>query len=183
VVAAARLVAALDRLNGSREGVIVNVGRIAGGGPLNVVPDLAIVGLNVRCDAAEDQAALEREIAAIVAGEHRDGLEVELHGRFTAPPKPLDEPTRDLLQAIADCGEDLGMKISWRATGGVSDGNRLAAAGVTTVDTLGPCGGDIHSPGEYLILDSLVERARLAALVLLRLATGDIARPRPQRLE
>src|SRR5262249_3298475 len=123
-----RLVAALDRLNGSREGVIVNVGRIAGGGPLNVVPDLAIVGLNICCDAAEDQAALEREIAAIVASEHRDGLEVELHGRFTAPPEPPDEPTSALLQAIAECGGDLGMSISWRATGGVSDGNRLAAA-------------------------------------------------------
>jgi glutamate carboxypeptidase len=182
VVAAARLVTALDRLNCAREGVIVNVGRIAGGGALNVVPDLAIVGLNVRCDGAEDQAALEHEIAAIVAGERGDGLEVELHGRFTAPPKPLDDPTRALLQAIAECGGELGMKISWRATGGVSDGNRLAAAGVTTVDTLGPCGGDIHSPGEYLILDSLVERARLATLVLLRLAAGDIAYPRPQRL-
>jgi glutamate carboxypeptidase len=182
VVAAARLVAAFDRLNGAREGVIVNVGRIAGGGALNVVPDLAIVALNVRCDGAEDQAALEREIASIVAGEHRDGLEVELHGRFTAPPKPLDEPTTALLQAIAECGGELGVKISWRATGGVSDGNRLAAAGVTTVDTLGPCGGDIHSPGEYLILDSLVERARLATLVLLRLAAGDIACPHRQRL-
>ncbi len=182
VMAAARLAASLDRLNGSREGVIVNVGRISGGGPLNVVPDLAFVRLNVRCDGAEDEAALESEISAIVAGEHRDGLEVDLHGRFTAPPKPLDEPTRALLQAIADCGGDLGMKISWRATGGVSDGNRLAAAGVTTVDTLGPCGGEIHSPGEFVVLDSLVERARLASLVLLRLAAGDIPCPRPQRL-
>ncbi|MET0154047.1 MAG: hydrolase [Candidatus Binatia bacterium] len=181
VAAAARLAVALDRLNGSRRGAIVNVGKISGGGALNVVPDLAIAGFNVRCDGADDQVELEREIAAIVAAERDYGLEVELHGHFSAPPKPLDEPTSGLLRAIAACGRDLGIEITWRATGGVSDGNRLAAAGVTTVDTLGPCGGEIHSPGEYLMLDSLVERARLVALVLLRLAAGDIACPSPRR--
>ena len=34
-------------------------------------------------------------------------------------------------------------------------------------------GGAIHSEEEYLIVDSLVERARLSALAILRLAGGE----------
>jgi glutamate carboxypeptidase len=45
------------------------------------------------------------------------------------------------------------------------------------VDTLGVRGGAIHSPDEYLITDSLVERAQLSALLLMRLAAGEIAAP------
>ena len=50
------------------------------------------------------------------------------------------------------------------------DGNNIAACGVPVVDTMGVRGGAIHSSDEFLIVDSLPERARLSALVLLRLA-------------
>jgi glutamate carboxypeptidase len=52
----------------------------------------------------------------------------------------------------------------------VCDGNNIAACGVPVVDTMGARGGAIHSENEFLIVDSLAERARLSALVLLRLA-------------
>ena len=71
------------------------------------------------------------------------------------------------------------MTLSWRSSGGASDGNKLAAAGLPVVDTMGPRGGNLHSPQEYLLLDSLAERAKLAALVLIRLAEGQITRPAP----
>ena len=35
----------------------------------------------------------------------------------------------------------------------------------------------MHSPTEFLLLDSLTERARLAALLLMRLASGEIRWP------
>jgi len=38
------------------------------------------------------------------------------------------------------------------------------------VDTLGVRGGSIHSSDEYLIPESLVERAKLSALILLSYA-------------
>jgi glutamate carboxypeptidase len=52
----------------------------------------------------------------------------------------------------------------------VCDGNNLAATGLAVVDTMGPRGGAIHSSDEFLCADSLEERAKLAALVLLRVA-------------
>lgn len=37
-----RLAAALDALNGLREGTTINIGHITGGGPVNIVPELAV---------------------------------------------------------------------------------------------------------------------------------------------
>ena len=58
--------------------------------------------------------------------------------------------------------------------GGASDGNKLAAAGLPVVDSLGPVGGNLHSDQEFVKLSSLVDRAKLTALVLLKLAQGQI---------
>jgi glutamate carboxypeptidase len=51
----------------------------------------------------------------------------------------------------------------------VCDGNNIAACGVPVVDTMGPRGGAIHSPDEFLIPDSLPERAALSAVTILRI--------------
>ncbi|HET9428499.1 MAG TPA: hypothetical protein VFO69_09095, partial [Allosphingosinicella sp.] len=60
-----------------------------------------------------------------------------------------------------------------RASGGVCDGNNIAACGVPVVDTMGVRGGAIHSDQEFLIVESLVERAQLSAVTILRLAQGE----------
>lgn len=179
VTAMAELVTALSALSGARPGLTVNVANVRGGGPSNIVPDLAIVRFNVRLWQREDQAYIEDEIARLVrrCGE-RDGITAALHGGFTAPPKPLDDATERLLEAIGRCGSDLGMSLRWRESGGVCDGNRLAAAGLPTVDTLGVVGGAIHSSDEYVLLDSITQRAKLTALLLLRFAAGRIDWPK-----
>jgi glutamate carboxypeptidase len=178
VVAAAELAVALHALNGATPGVTVNVGRLEGGGPANVVPELAVCRLNVRTSLPADEDVIRRELERILASiAHRDGITVELHGGFTSPPKIPDGPTRTLMSHVTACGNDLGLPIEWRASGGACDGNKLAAAGLPTVDSLGPRGGDMHSPTEYLLIDSLTERAKLAALLLMKLASGEIPWP------
>jgi len=52
----------------------------------------------------------------------------------------------------------------------VCDGNNIAAAGVPVVDTMGARGGAIHSADEFLLVDSLAERAALSALTIMRIA-------------
>ncbi len=174
--AMAVMITALSSLNESVAGAVVNVGRVEGGGPLNVVPDLAICRFNVRAVDAAAQGAIEESVERVVDGvRQRDGVTVELHGGWTSPPKPMDGPTGVLFDHVAACGRDLGLSIRWEPTGGVCDGNKLAAAGLATVDSLGPRGGRIHSGDEYLLLDSLTERAKLSALLLMKLATGELA--------
>jgi glutamate carboxypeptidase len=173
--AAAALVVALDELNRTMPGVTVNVGRIDGGGPSNVVPDLAVVRFNCRIPTPHFQARLEGELKRIVEEiDQRDGINVELIGGFRSPPKIVDPPTQKLFDQVADCGRELGLSLTWRSSGGVSDGNKLAAAGLPVIDTLGPRGGNLHSTEEFLLLDSLTERAKLTALLLMKLGAGEI---------
>jgi glutamate carboxypeptidase len=172
VVAAADL--ALRLAAAKTPSLSVNPARIDGGGPNNVVPDRAVLRVNMRPVTLEDQrrgqAALDRAIAA-VAAEH--DVRIHAHGGFARPPKPLDPAAERLFELVRSCGADLGQQIGWRATGGVCDGNNIAACGVPVVDTMGVRGGAIHSMDEYLIVDSLTERAQLSALAILRLASGD----------
>jgi glutamate carboxypeptidase len=87
----------------------------------------------------------------------------------------MDAKAERLFGLVRDCGRELGLTIGWKASGGVCDGNNIAACGVPVVDTMGVRGGAIHSSDEYLIAESLAERAQLSALVLLRIAERGIA--------
>jgi glutamate carboxypeptidase len=154
-------------------GLSVNPARIEGGAPNNVVPDRAVLRVNLRPAGPADQQRAQAQIeaaVAMVAVEHE--VRIETHGGFGRPPKPLDAQAERLFGLVRDCGRDLGQTIGWQASGGVCDGNNIAACGVPVVDTMGVRGGAIHSPDEYLIVESLVERAQLSALTMLRLAEG-----------
>jgi len=172
VLAAAAL--ALRLADAKHAGLKVNPARIDGGGPNNVVPDKAILRVNLRPATPEDEAcarALIEDAVAAIAAAH--DVTIHVHGGFGRPPKPMDDRTIRLFELVKRCGADLGQEIGWRDTGGVCDGNNIAACGVPVVDTMGARGGSIHSDQEYLITDSLIERAQLSALTILRLAEGE----------
>jgi glutamate carboxypeptidase len=71
-----------------------------------------------------------------------------------------------LAQRIA---AELGFELRDAATGGASDANTTSAAGLPTLDGLGPIGGDDHSADEWLDLDSIVPRTALLAALLARI--------------
>jgi glutamate carboxypeptidase len=152
-------------------GLSINPAKIDGGSPNNVVPDLAILRVNMRPRTTDDQEIASRLIAKALdetAAAHE--VYIEVHGGFGRPPKPLSEEAEALFGLVRQAGADLGQSIIWQASGGVCDGNNIAACGVPVVDTMGVRGGKIHSMEEYLIVDSLAERAALSALTVLRLA-------------
>ncbi len=169
------LVAAADlavRLAAAKApGLKINPARIEGGGPNNVVPDLAILRVNLRPMTRDDMTLATDVIRNAVAAIKRDhDVCCHVHGGFNRPPKPMDATAEKLFNLVRVCGSELGLAINWRPTGGVCDGNNIAACGIPVVDTMGPRGGAIHSDEEFLIVDSLSERARLSALTLLRIA-------------
>jgi glutamate carboxypeptidase len=172
LVAAAALALGLKALE--RGGLTVNPARIDGGSANNVVPDLAILRFNTRAAEAPAFEAFAHDLQLLIAATEREhGVSIHLHGGISRPPKPLDAGAQRLFHLVRDCGATLGQTIRWQSSGGVCDGNNIAACGVPVVDTMGVRGGAIHSPNEFLIVPSLQERAALSALVLHRLATGD----------
>jgi len=169
IVAASEL--ALRLAMSKTPGLSINPAKIDGGGPNNVVPDLAVLRVNLRPRTTDDQEIAARLIAKALdetAAAH--DVFIEAHGGFGRPPKPVTEEAEALFKLVSQAGADLGQEIGWQPSGGVCDGNNIAACGVPVVDTMGVRGGKIHSAEEYLIVESLTERAALSALTILRLA-------------
>lgn len=171
LLAAADLALRLEKAIGPR--LSVNPAKIDGGGPNNVVPDRAVLRVNFRPATPEDEARARSHLdsaVALVAAQRE--VSIHVHGGFGRPPKPLDPQAERLFGLVRDCGADLGQTIAWKPTGGVCDGNNIAACGVPVVDTMGARGGAIHSEEEFLIPESLPERAMLSSLAIFRLAEG-----------
>ena len=168
IVAAADLALRLKKAVGPQ--LSVNPAKIDGGSPNNVVPDLAVLRVNMRPATLDEQARAQKLIdtsVAEVAAEH--DVQIHVHGHFARPPKPLTPELEALFGVVAKAGADLGQSIGWQPSGGVCDGNNIAACGVPVIDTMGVRGGSIHSMEEFLIVESLSERAALSALTILRL--------------
>lgn len=166
-------ISALDDLNGQRPGVTINPALIEGGGANNVVPDMCLARFNIRLEQPEDEQWCLDHIQPLLDDINgRDGLSIEMHGQFGRKPKVLTPANEKLFQLACECGSQLGLDLTWLPTGGCCDGNNLAEAGIPNIDTLGVQGGKIHSSDEYVKVDSLTVRAKLSALLLLKLATS-----------
>ena len=174
VVAAAALAISLKAMEHGE--LSVNPARIEGGSANNVVPDKAVLRFNIRPRNVSAAEIFETDLKRLIEIVER-GHEVSSarHGGITRPPKPVDDRAQALFDLVRRSGEDLGQTIGWQPSGGVCDGNNIAACGVPVVDTMGVRGGAIHSLDEYLLASSLSERAALSALVLHRLATEGLA--------
>ncbi|MBU6253268.1 MAG: hydrolase, partial [Alphaproteobacteria bacterium] len=99
------LLAAADlalRLAGLRNPALnVNPARIDGGGPNNIVPDLAILRINLRPETPDAMAAAMADMqAAIKAVSAAHDVHAHLHGGFNRPPKPLDAKTEHLFGLV-----------------------------------------------------------------------------------
>lgn len=171
LVAAADLIMQLTRLES--EDITINPAKLEGGGPNNVVPEFALLRFNIRPKSTEAMNSFDHtlnDLLKVIEQTHE--VSCHRHGGVTRPPKPVDDKAQRLFDLVRDCGAELGQDIRWQSTGGVCDGNNIAACGVPVVDTMGVRGGAIHSADEFLITDSLAERAALSARVIERLAGG-----------
>lgn len=170
VLAIAQAASQLAELSNEESGITVNIGKIDGGGAVNVVPDLCTCHFNIRMHEAADQLEIEQAMQRIIQNiESKSGCSMTLHGKFNRPPKPMTEKQLAMFEILKKCGEKIGLDIRWKATGGCCEGNNLAAAGLINIDTLGVRGAHIHSDSEYACIDSFAERAQLSALLVTHL--------------
>lgn len=182
ILAAAKFVISSESLNGKAEGVTINCGKIDGGGANNVVPDLAIVRFNVRAPSCEKMDWALGQIGEIITQIKGAGLDCQLEGGISRPPKPRSKAQERVFSDITKIANSLGLAMDFKDTGGVCEGNNLYASGCPNIDTLGVRGGLIHSPQEFVIRESFGERARLSAAILCAYATGLLDAKTPRKL-
>ncbi len=134
------------------------------GSARNVVPPGAEVTVDFRFWTAAEGERICEGLRAFATSDARVGAEVS-----AVVSRPPMEPTPESLalhrtaRAIAAA---LGFGLAAARVGGASDGNLTAAAGIPTLDGLGPRGGGAHARGEHVELDDLPRRAALIASLL-----------------
>jgi len=120
---------------------------------------------------AKRQADLDKGVEAMLALSDDSGdVAFEVTRGVTRPVWEPDQPgTMALLEMAQGIMGELGQELSGTSAGGGSDGNFTGAMGIPTLDSIGVRGKGLHTLGEFIYVDSLPERARLAAAMLMQL--------------
>ena len=169
ILEASRQVVALHALNGRWPGVTVNAGVIEGGSRPNVVAGSCRIELDVRAVSVAEFDLAAAEVSRIVNHPTTDGVTAELRETAHHPPMERTPATARLVDLATTIAGELGFAVHDAATGGASDANTTSAAGVPTLDGLGPIGGDDHSVDEWLDLASVVARMTMLAGLVARI--------------
>lgn len=175
----AHKIIALESLNDDRE-ITLNVGQVAGGIGPNTVPELATAALDARFLNPEGQKRLERELARIVAEPLVPGTFASLSVTSGRPAMPQSEANRRLYAVARAQARLFGYDLPEELRSGVSDANFIAGLGVPVLDGLGPVGDLDHSDLEFILKDTLLERAALTAAIIAALWNHDTRPGRPQ---
>ena len=169
VVEAAHKILAIERLSDVSSGRLVNVGLIEGGSARQAVPARAWLSIDLRAPNQKDAEELVAAVRAIADKVSTAGTRTVMSGGITRPAFPRKEGSLRMLRLAQEVGGELGLDLQEApASRGGSDGSFGAAMGVPSLDGLGPRGGR-DDRGQYVIADSLAERAALLAGVIERL--------------
>ena len=171
VVELANKIMALNSLNDFEKGTTVTVTTISGGENRIVVPDRAEADIDIRFYTIEEWQRIESAIKEVLSFSEIEGVNIEYQLSFNRPPLTKVPGSEKLLQVVKEASTELNIPFLQVQPGGVSDGNFVAAIGTPTIDGLGPCGGMMCSPEEYLEVDSLVPCASRLALTISKLGS------------
>jgi glutamate carboxypeptidase len=165
---AAHKIVALHALTDLQKGISVNVGIIAGGQTVNTIAPSAHGEVEFRYVAPADRDATLEKIRAIMAHATVPGTSASLDIYAEFVPLVQTEASKRLFEHYVACGQVLGQEVTGVFTGGCADSGFACAVGAPTICATGPIGGRTHSPDEFVELKTVVPRAQLLALAVLR---------------
>jgi glutamate carboxypeptidase len=175
LVEMARLALFAGTLADPARGTSVTATLARAGTAANVVPDAAWLAIDARVWSVEEARRVERGLREYRVADPRVAL--ALSGSFDRPPLEETEASRALYARARAAARELGFELGAARVGGASDGNLTAAAGVTTLDGLGPRGDGAHARHEHVLVDDLAPRAALVAWLAAGGAEGGGAGP------
>jgi glutamate carboxypeptidase len=157
-------VIAIQKLTDYSKQTTLNVGVTRGGTVSNVVPEEAVAQVDVRVMQPGEWERLEGEMKKLKPV--LDGTSLEIRGGLNRPPMPFDEKMKITFEKAKTIAAQIGMELKASGTGGASDANFVAPLGIPVMDGLGAVGEGYHSEREYILANSLEERAKLIEALL-----------------
>jgi glutamate carboxypeptidase len=159
LAALARAVLFLETLGDAGRGTTVTPTVASSGTRTNVVPEQATLDVDVRVWSRDEAERVERSIRGYAPEDARVRLRID--GEFDRPPLEPTPESQALYERARTIAGQLGFELGAARVGGASDGNLTAAAGVPTLDGLGPNGRGAHARDECVFVADLVRRAEL----------------------
>jgi glutamate carboxypeptidase len=160
----ARFVLFLESVAEPARGTTLTASLARAGSAANVVPEAAELTVDAR---AWTRGESDRVSAAIRDYRALDpGVSVTAEGGFDRPPLEPTQASDALFESARRLAADLGFELGAARVGGASDGNFTAAAGIPTLDGLGPRGGGAHARDEHVLVADLPLRAALVAALV-----------------
>ena len=163
----ARQILAIEALQDPDRGITFNVGVVTGGSRTNVVADRATAMIDVRVPTLD--AARDIETRLLALRPHSNRTRLEIRSGISRPPLERTAAVANLFGLAQATARALGADLDEGSAGGGSDGNFTGAAGVPTLDGLGPRGDGAHALHEHVVVDDLPWRAALIAALLARI--------------
>ena len=160
----AHQVIAIQKLTDYSKQTTLNVGVIQGGTVSNVVPEEAVIQVDVRIMQSGEWERLDGEMNKLKPV--LDGTSIAISGGLNRPPMPFDDTMKATFEKARSIAAQIGMELKAGGTGGASDANFVAPLEIPVLDGLGAVGEGYHSEREFIFADSLSERARLVTALL-----------------
>lgn len=164
VLELAHQVLSVSSLADPEAGTTVSVDLARGGTASNVIPAVAWAEVDVRFESMAEARRVDsglRALAPVLAG-----AQLEVEGGVNRPPMVRTPVVAELYEQARHLADEAGWELGEGHSGGASDGSLTAAAGVPTLDGIGPRGGGAHAADEHVILDDLPRRVQLYSRLL-----------------
>jgi glutamate carboxypeptidase len=161
---------AFEGINGTVPDARLNVGKVEGGLGPATIPAQATALVDIRWKDQGNRDLLVERIREVAAREDLPGCHTEFVVINERPAWVPTPGTERLAELVRSAGEGVGQEIGFEDRMGSSDANFFGAAGVPTVDGLGPLCAGYHTADEYVSIPSLRDRTLLLAVSLLTVA-------------
>lgn len=155
----AHQVIAIQNLTDYSKQTTLNVGVIEGGTVSNVVPEEAVIQVDVRVMQPGEWERLEIEMNKLKPV--LEGTSLEITGGLNRPPMPFDATMKATFEKAKSIAAGIGIELKAGGTGGASDANFVAPLEIAVLDGLGAVGEGYHSEREYILENCLDEKKKL----------------------
>jgi glutamate carboxypeptidase len=160
----ARQIHWLHSLSDHATGTNFNVGLVRGGTRTNVVAAEAEIEIDVRFSCMKEAQRVEEFMNSLRPFDKRVRLTAK--GGINRSALERTSGVARLYHQARAIAASLGFELGEQSVGGASDGNFVAALGVTVLDGLGIEGGGAHAADEHILISDLTRRGALLAGLL-----------------
>ncbi|MEL6375082.1 MAG: M20 family metallopeptidase [Pseudomonadota bacterium] len=168
----AHRIVAIHALTDVPAGITLNVGIVQGGTSVNMTAPTCEARIDMRYVEPEQRVATLDALCQIAEATHIEGAtaKLEVLGEFLPLVQSADGEA--MFENYQRAAQAVGVSITGEFSGGCADSGFTAGVGCPTLCSMGPVGGNAHTPEEFMDVSSLVPRAQALALAIMRLPTA-----------